>query len=206
MMRETDVFEERLLRELKQLVERESVPATRPEFEPTAKAGKRFPVYAAAVAAAIVAFGLIVGPFGPTQRAYAVTPQGEGQVRVEIQHLSDADGLEQKLEEAGFPAEVDYLPTGSYCKEPRFTAVSEDSREMVGFEGGDDGSLAFTLDQADFEGDKTLVIVTSGPPNGPPTDGSEVMVLIATGVVTPCEPITNGDGGGHPREGVVDHP
>ncbi len=205
MIPETDVFEERLLGELMQVVERGSVPAIRPELEPTGKAGKRFPVYAAGVAAAIIALGLIVA-VGPTRRAYAVTAQGEGQVRVEIQHLSDADGLEQKLEEAGFPAEVDYLATGSYCKEPRFTAVSGDSREMVGFEGGDDGSLAFTLDQADFQGDQTLVIVTSGPPDGAPTDGSEVMVLIATGAVTPCEPVTSGDAGEHPREGVVEHP
>lgn len=126
--------------------------------------------------------------------AYAVTPQADGRVRVEIAHLSDADGLERKLADAGIPAQVTYLPTGTVCAEPRFTPVAGDSRQMVGFEGGTDGSLAFTLDRADFSTGRSLVIVTSGPQDGPPTTGTEVLAAIAEGPVASCRAQTNGDG------------
>ncbi len=192
----TDRFEERLLTTLKQVVaERNALDSTPAGAEVAGRARwpRRKPHLAMTAAAAAVALGLtavVVLPLGPGNgAAYAVTSLGDGKVRVEINHLSDADGLERNLEEAGIPAEVDYLPGGMYCREPRFTPVPGDSREMIGFEGEPDGSLAFTVDPADFQGDRTLVIVTSGPQEGPPTPGTEVMAIAAEGEVAPCEPV-----------------
>ncbi|MFN2389156.1 MAG: hypothetical protein ABR575_06055 [Actinomycetota bacterium] len=202
-------FEERLLTALKQVVaERGALvptPAPGEAARPARRSGwKPGILVAGAVALGLTVTGIVaVGPAGTP--AYAVTSQGDGRVRVEINHLSDADGLERKLEQAGIPAAVDYLATGMSCKEPRFTAVPGDPRDMIGFEGGADGSLAFTLDRADFEGDRTLVVVTSGPKEGPPT-GADVMAVIARGTVGPCEPVDAASGTHtHPAEDPAVH-
>jgi hypothetical protein len=111
-------FEQRLLRELRQLVaegphlssERERPAAARKPF------GRRLPLALAggAVAAIAIAGALSLGG-GEPSKAWAVDRNPNGTVTVRIDSLSDAAGLQRKLNEAGVPALVQYLPPGKTC-------------------------------------------------------------------------------------------
>ncbi len=185
--RESDGFQNRLLAELKDVVANRSVA---PSQTATAGSSHRFRMrlgMSLAVAVAMAAtLAVLVGP--ATTPAYAVTSQSDGTVLVEINHLSDAAGLRAKLDAAGIPSRVDYLPSGTICREPRFQTVAA-TDELIVFAAGSDGSLAFYVDPADVTGDRTLVIVLSGPKEGPPDEGTQVFVAVAQGAVGDCEPV-----------------
>lgn len=110
-----DSFEDRLLAELRAWV------ATR-EPEPQGvsglSTGRRLPRLAIAGTgvAAVAATVLIVGAGGSdTPAAYAVTPQGNGSVSVEVRALRDPQGLERALDTAGVPAQVTYPTQDEKC-------------------------------------------------------------------------------------------
>jgi hypothetical protein len=113
-------FEQRLLRELRQVVadgprrspEPGRVTATSRPF------GRAFRIALAGGAAAAIA-SAIAGALslsgGEPSKAWAVDRNPNGTVTVRIDSLSDAAGLQRKLNEAGVPALVQYLPPGKTC-------------------------------------------------------------------------------------------
>ncbi|MCP3800630.1 hypothetical protein NLX83_15290 [Allokutzneria sp. A3M-2-11 16] len=183
-------FEDRLLTELKQVVaEREPVrPATR--WRPVV-------VAAGLVVAAGVAVPTLLTGGGA---AYALEKQQDGTVRVEIKELSDAAGLERRLGELGIKAKVDYLPAGKTCRAPRFTPTRGTSAGMLssGLSSSEAAGTAavFTFNPAEFTGDRSVVIETSGG-----GDVSALQVSFAEGPVGVCVPVPsppgqNGNGTG----------
>ncbi len=194
-------FEERLLRELRSHV-----------VAPPVDRGQRRPLWRtprlalagglAAVLAAAAAVGLIVLSTG-TQAAYAVTKNADGTVTVEIDSLSDAAGLQAKLQAAGVNAVVQYLPAGKTCKQPWFTPAGAGAAGgMHGSEVGrtSDGSTRFTI-SGDLPSSSTLVITTQTGPGNERALG----IAWAHGDVPPCEvvdaPAGSGPLGGPPAGG-----
>src|SRR5918994_1024348 len=123
-------FEERLLAELRRVVEEGAIPAGAPTSAAprSAPPRRRRPLalaggLAAAAAVASVAGLALTG--GGDQAAWAVTSNGDGTVTVKINSLSDADGLERKLASAGVPALVQFLPAGKVCGVPAGEADPE---------------------------------------------------------------------------------
>ena len=75
----------------------------------------------AGVALAVVATALIVNAGGEnTPAAYAVETQPGGGMKIEIYDLSEPEGVEQVLEEAGVASQVNYLEEGMTCREPHY--------------------------------------------------------------------------------------
>jgi hypothetical protein len=113
-------FEQRLLRELRYVVANGagSTPVAEPALATASRKRRRWPLALAGSLAAAFAALLVSGsPFGGSDgsRAWAVTNNGNGTVSVEIDSLTDAAGLQRKLNEAGIPALVQYLPPGKTC-------------------------------------------------------------------------------------------
>ncbi|MGH3655308.1 MAG: hypothetical protein ACRDUA_01490 [Micromonosporaceae bacterium] len=204
-----DRFEDRLLAELKQVVAERPAPEPTPARETVAAArGFGWKLKLAAIGAAVaagvaVAVALPLAPGQQDEPAYAVTVQDDGKVRVEIYELKDAEGLERKLEEAGIPAEVDYLPPGKMCREPRYT--SSDSQAVAGPpESGGDPTI-MTLDPKALRDGETVVLTTStydGLDNG--LSAVSVGFGVATGEVKPCEPVDPRNGPDSPPPGDAD--
>lgn len=116
-------FEERLLAQLRAVVDERDASADGAAAEPT-PAWRRGPRLAlgGGVALAAVAAGLIVGAGGDnTPAAYAVEPQPGGGVKIEIYNLGDPEGIEEALEEAGVNSQVNFLEAGMTCREPHYT-------------------------------------------------------------------------------------
>jgi hypothetical protein len=135
-----------------------------------------------------------------TQAAYAVTKNADGTVTVEIDSLSDAAGLQAKLQAAGVNAVVEYLPAGKMCKQPWFTPAGVGAAGgMYGSEVGrtSDGATQFTI-SGNLPADATLVITTQTGPGGERALG----IAWAQGDVPPCEvvdaPAGSGPLGGPP--------
>jgi len=187
-------FEERLLVELRQMVTSRPVERGRRRPGRLALAGGLAAVLAAAAAAGV--FLLTAG----TQAAYAVTKNADGSVTVEIDSLTDAAGLQAKLQAAGVNAVVEYLPAGKMCKQPWFTPLGADAAgathgSAVGKTA--DGATSFTI-SGDLPSDATLVVTTQTGP------GNEQALGLgwARGSVPPCEvvdaPAGSGPLGGPP--------
>lgn len=215
-------FEERLLTELRRVVvaERQVLGVcepTRPArfgwSRRVAMAGGVAAVLAVASAAGVP---LLVGGEGAAP-AYAVTPNGDGTVTVEISSLRDADGLESELREAGVPAEVQYLPPGKACKEQTFVpaAASPGSgRVESSVSSTGSGSVRFTIDTGTIAAGQTLVIYTQElpvPSDAPlvestgqqPAQGpSSIAIAWAQGEVGECEVVDAKDG----LQGPIDAP
>jgi hypothetical protein len=121
--------------------------------------------------------------------AYAIERNDDATVRVTIERFEDADGLEAAIKGYGIRAEVDYLPSGKVCRQPRYAvAATADQRAAVGVVGGSGHSIL--LRPGDFDADETLVIVHSGGgdfPSGGTVRG--VQQLVARGRVASCVPI-----------------
>ncbi len=99
-------FEDRLLEELRQVVDERPVSG-----QPRRKPGRtRWALAGAACALTIAAAAIVASSGEVTPNAYAVQKQPDGTVAVSIKSLSDAGGLEEKLRQAGVPAVVHYLP------------------------------------------------------------------------------------------------
>lgn len=186
-------FEERLLVELRNTM----------MAEPVERGGhrRRF-VLAGGIAAVALAAAVTAGVVSlsaGTQPAYAVTKSADGSVTVEIDSLTDAAGLQAKLEAVGVKAVVEYLPAGKMCKQPWFTPARAHAGAMqqssVGYTG--DGSISFTI-SGDRPAGTTLVITTQTGPGR----GQALGMAYATGEVPPCEvvdaPAGSGPLGGPP--------
>jgi hypothetical protein len=122
-------FEERLLAELRRVVEEGATPASADTIaaqRPAARRHRRPLVLAgglAAAAAVASVAGLALNR--GDNAAWAVTSNDDGTVTVEINSLSDSDGLERKLAAAGVPALVQFLPAGKVCGVPASEADPE---------------------------------------------------------------------------------
>lgn len=105
-------FEDRLLTELRQVVATRPAPVAR--LRPTHT--RRYALSGVGVAVATVAIAVVAISSDATPSAYAVQSKADGSVTVSITRLSDAAGLEQKLNEAGVPAVVAYdAPSARRC-------------------------------------------------------------------------------------------
>jgi hypothetical protein len=180
-------FEERLLFELRKTVRAE--PAER---------GRRRPVRRFAVAggvAAVLAAALAAGAFflsAGAQPAYAVTKNADGTITVEIDSLTDAAGLQAKLQAAGVNAVAEYLPAGKMCQRPWFTPFGRPSgATQSGVEHLNGGGVRFTLG-ANIPADATVVIETqTGPGNE-----TALAIGLAQGDVPPCQVVDAPAGSG----------
>jgi hypothetical protein len=207
-------YQERLLTELRALAEQHAADAPP---EPTGKRGVTWRpklvltgiAGGACVASAAIAF---TGGDGGGSTAYAVEPHDDGSVTVEINRLEDAAGLEEQLRAAGVPAEVDFLPLGRTCREPRFKPAAPRTLELFGglsipvtigaVATGPTGlerhlvdAVSFTLQTGttgDLRAGETLVI-TSRQGTHPRAEPSQTMtsitLAIASGDVAPCDPV-----------------
>jgi hypothetical protein len=120
-------FEQRLLRELRQVVaegprvssvsERAGAPRRFGRVLPLPLTRSVAAVLAVGSVAAALAIAIVGLPFGggDESKAWAVDHNPNGTVTVRIDALSDAAGLQRKLSEAGIPALVQYLPPGKTC-------------------------------------------------------------------------------------------
>lgn len=221
-------FEERLLAELRAVVEeRAAMPreagvernrpyATESLHSRMPGSGRLVPrlIFGGAAVAAVAAAVLAVSSgTDDTSSAFAVEPQGDGEVRVEISSLSDAEGLEKALGEAGIKADVNYLAAGMACREPRFTprtGAPEHRPMAIGIKETPDGTT-FTINRDAVGPGETLLVTASPTAKG---DGNMVGVQVADGAVSPCEPVpapepppgavtqSSGPQSGGPQEGL----
>lgn len=207
-------FEERLLTELRRVVvvERQALGVREPSrparfgwSRRVAMAGGVAVVLGVASAAGVPL--LVDGDGAPP--AYAVTPNGDGTVTVEISSLRDAAGLESELRAAGVPAEVQYLPPGKACKEQTFVpakASPGSGRVESSVSSTASGPVRFTIDTGTIAAGQTLVIITQQLPvpndaptvestGQPPAQGpSSIAIAWAEGPVGECELVDAKDG------------
>jgi hypothetical protein len=177
-------YEERLLAELRALVEENA--ATAPPPRAVRRRRPRLAVAGVAggacAATALIAFA--GGDDGST--AYAVDRHDDGSVTVEIKALADAAGLERELRAAGVQAEVDYLPLGQKCRDGRFKPAAPGGRSSSSLAQRSDGSVTFTIAAGELQRGQTLVITSSG---GKSQGATTVATAVAQGAVAPCEPV-----------------
>ena len=193
-------FEERLLRELRSLVEAPPIDRGQPRL---IWPGRRLVLAGglAAVLAAAAATGVFFLSAG-TQAAYGVTRNADGTVTVEIDSLSDAAGLQATLRAIGVNAVVQYLPAGKTCKQPWFTPAGAAAHEMHQTAVGrtSDGATRFTISGNQPAG-TTLVISTQTGPGREQALG----IAWAEGPVPACQvvdaPAGSGPLGGPPADG-----
>jgi hypothetical protein len=207
-------FEERLLTELKALI---PVEASQ-EFPTSAASAPNRPIRfgwkprlltIGGLAALAVGLALGLPIVGDGAAAYAVTQNANGTVTVEINALRDAEGLEQKLHEAGIPALVQYLPPGKACKEDNLgqpnmgqrvpgRAMADPEPALVDnvVEMRTDGTIRFTVDKSRVQDGERLVIRTqefaqgermTGRTSGAPEGATAVSVGFYERQVQACE-------------------
>jgi hypothetical protein len=133
-------FQERLLDELKTVVaQRGAEPEVSTQTVPRSpgwRPASQLTIGAGAVLAAAAAFLVFNSGSDNTSKAFAVEPQDAGGVTITIYSPEDAAGLEGALADAGVRSEVTWLPSGTTCREPRFTKSTVKSPL-----GGDVGGL-----------------------------------------------------------------
>lgn len=186
-------FEDRLLVELKQVVaDRRSALAPEEPGPVRRRAWKPGLALAGGVIALGIAFVLPMALDGTGNAAYAVTRQADGTVRVEIHEFEDPDGLQRKLTEEGIQVHVD-LPEGKVCDRPFV-----ESGPVLDHETESDGTVVFTLDPADYQGDNYLVIEAE-------EGGDPIHFYTASGEVPACEHVDVIEPDG-PPPGDADHP
>lgn len=184
-------FEERLLTHLRaEVAERGAAEVASADRGTVSSAWRRRTPHmaiGAAAASAAAAVVLVLSAGGDATAAFAVEPQPEGMVSVEIRSLEDAKGLEGALDEAGMHASVNYLATGMACKEPRFQSVpwpNGDQAILSGL-GSREGPFTFRISRDAVGSGQTLVITASPSPEAL----LDAQVKIAEGAVAPCEPV-----------------
>jgi hypothetical protein len=186
----TDNFENRLLHELQTRIAERPAPAPAPAARPARVLPRRVILVGGAGAAVAATVVLGTGGSGP-RAAYAVEREADGSVTVEINSLRDADGLERKLNAAGVPAKVDYLPAGMTCRGGRFS-TSQGAGGRFGMQQSTrtGGSTTFTVDPGQLRAGQTLVITSSlGAPTDDHGTATSVGVALAQGTVAPCVPV-----------------
>lgn len=186
-MTQLDTFETALLAELREHAAAGRTPnPRRPPFRIIAGAGL--------VAAAAVAAVVLPGP--GTSAAYSVVEGNAGEVRVSVDRLEDAAGLESALAEHGIAAEVTYVPDGGECAPGRYAVVDRDLTGLSLTVGSD--RFEVSLPPGAVRDGETFVIAASlvpipaiGDPDGDgiaTLEGSRVWVQadVAAGPVAEC--------------------
>jgi hypothetical protein len=188
-------FEDRLLHELRSMVVADSAAGGDHRRSRTWGAPRRLALAGAGAAlvavAAVVAVQQVSGGAAP---AYAVNKNDDGTVTVEINSLSDAAGLRQKLRDAGISAVVQYLPPGKACKQPWPTpAPGTPSSPGGGEKPAITSGVEHTPDHTRFTisnnlpADTTLVITTQVGGQSAATGPSAIGITLGHGEVQPCE-------------------
>jgi hypothetical protein len=108
-------FEDKLLAELKQHITEHEPVGVRSRW--TTRTALTIGV-AAVLATAVAVVLPTVGGEQSRSTAYAVTEANDGKVTIDILDISDAEGLERKIEEHGIAASVHYLPQDKLCAPP----------------------------------------------------------------------------------------
>ena len=196
-------FSQRLLTALTQVVVERGGPEPTGPPTPDTRAkilsrlrGARLGLSVSAVGTLTVVMILIVNAGGGgTSPAFAVEPNPEGMISVEIRSLDDAKGLEEALDAAGVPSAVNYLAAEMTCKEPRFRQVPwpGDARALTQAKAEPEspqlavsGPLIFSINRDAVGPGQTLVITASAGPEG---FFGHNEAEIAEGTVAPCEPV-----------------
>ncbi len=179
-------FEDRLLVALRDVVEERAAVDTAPVDTVNPARWRPRLVLAAGAVVLGIAGAVVLPSLVGEDSAYAVETHDDGTISVEIKQLSDAEGLERRLAELGIPAEVDYLPDGKVCQQPRYTSAQGGSAGGSGGSGERRGgsSASFSLRPSDFSAGRTLVIATAGR-----HQLSSIEFGVAEGPVSPCVPI-----------------
>lgn len=128
-------FERRLLDELKTVVAERATTTESATAAPAWRRAPRLALGAVAVLAAAAAVLVFSSGGHNAPRAFAVEPQQGGGVTIKIYSLEDAAGLERALERAGIPAQVNWLPAGTTCRDRRLTPATAKT-SMGGRTGG----------------------------------------------------------------------
>ena len=127
---ELDVFEERLLAELKAMVD-EQAPVASPASGVRAlprrnghsdRTSRLWYLPTAGAAAVAVAIALVATGARP-EPAYAVSGGNGEEVTVTVTRLEGAEALESALRARGIPADITYLPTGKACQPGRYARI-----------------------------------------------------------------------------------
>ncbi|MET9344167.1 hypothetical protein [Nonomuraea sp. NPDC003804] len=162
-------FEEHLLMELKtEIAERN---------QRRRRVGRR--LAAGAVVTGLAAAAAIAVPLltGSETRAYAVTRNADGTIRVEVNEFRDADKLERDLRAMGVAAKVDYVKPGKMCSRDRGEIVDgqkastwKEWRKSVSYKAARPRGAGVDVDPAYVAKGNTLVLEftenddqTSGP-------------------------------------------
>jgi hypothetical protein len=140
-----------------------------------------------AAAAAAIALPLALGT-----PAYAVRKLPDGTVTVRIHEFLEPKKLQASLREAGIRAEVDYLPIGQTCRQPRGTQAAP---VRLTAEQPADGGAAFRIPSGQVGPGRTLVVVATFAENDPAHAGSIAMSVV-NGQASPCTATPDPTGGG----------
>jgi hypothetical protein len=109
----------------------------------------------------------------------AITENADDTVTVEIRSIEDAEGLQRRLQAAGVPAAVYYLPPGKACSPRAYVEGSppvedrraEMERQRLTVTETDDGAFVFTVDRSRLLPGYTLLIQTQcATPSSPSID------------------------------------
>lgn len=194
-----DHYESALLAELQQYVAHRDVVDPPPRRR---RSRRRLTVVVAAAAAAAAAAVVVPGLTGlGAAPAYSVHEGNDGEIRVEVDRLEDADGLERELATWGVDADVTYVPDGGRCAPGRYSPAP--GERGMSYTVGED-TFEVTLAPGSVHGDETLVIAASMvrvPPgsiseNGIRDEGGVEVWLqadVVQGTVRPCVPVAASD-------------
>jgi hypothetical protein len=184
-----DRFENRLLGELRAVVEQREHPAP-PAARPRPRRG---PWAVAVAAAAAVAGALVLVPTLQAEPAFAVSQGAAGRVDVQVNRIEDADGLERALAAEGITADVTYLADGGQCAPGRYAPLDRDDLLLS---IGSDRSFRVRLGPGAVAQGEVLVIAASWVrlPDARRADGSVdtegfrtwVDLGVTDGPVAPC--------------------
>lgn len=182
-----DTFENRLLAQLRAVVEEQEQSSTgRATHRP-----RRTPWVVAAAAAGVGA--LVLVPTLQAEPAYAVSRGNAGRIDVQVHRIEDAGGLERALAAEGITADVTYVADGGQCAPGRYVPLDHEDLTMS---IGSDRSFRVQVGPGAVAEDEVLVIAASWVrlPDAPRADGSIdsegfrtwVDVGVADGPVAPC--------------------
>ncbi|MEO3806679.1 hypothetical protein [Nonomuraea sp. B10E8] len=181
-------FEERLLSALKEEITTRTAEDEMTTVTPVRRSSRRrFFGLSAAVAGAAAATTAVVMLTGMTgSPAYAVTTAADGGVRVQINELTDPEGLQSELAGAGVKAVVDYLPFGQTCEGSRGQAGSVKGQLAVSVGKAGDG-ISFSIEKGQVPAGETLVLAVTKAREGDDKPPVATHLQVVRGSVVPCQ-------------------
>ncbi len=174
--RPLDPFETALLGELRAVVaDRAAVPQARRSV----RRPRRLLLAAAAVAVGTA----VVAPALTAEPAFSVQEGNDGEIRVEVNRIEDAAGLEDSLRRFGIASDITYVPGGGRCAD---RGLADRSVTRSGLTVGvGERTFQLTLPPGAVRDGETLVVWVSGRPIPDGFAGS-VEAGVVTGPVPPC--------------------